>query len=156
MVDFGHVKRVTRSVGGKEITFRSKLEYRYAEYLQLLQETGEIQAWDYESESVILKQPYHRNKREYLPDFWVLVDGEWEIHETKGYFPPKDYTKLKMTADQYDNKVVLIFASMAENPKSAKIRAQKNRALRLEPHIHRIIWNANRDIFKKISFRFDE
>lgn len=44
MAEFAHVKRITRLVGGKTITFKSKLEYRYAVYPQTLQDSGHIQA----------------------------------------------------------------------------------------------------------------
>ncbi len=40
MAKFGHVQRITTSVGNAEYTFRSKLEYRYAVYLQTLFEAG--------------------------------------------------------------------------------------------------------------------
>jgi hypothetical protein len=42
--------------------------------------------------------------------------------------------------------------------KNSKTIAQIRRAIRLEPHIKRIIWDADRDrdIFEKIKFMFDE
>ncbi len=147
-------QRVSREVGGKLCHFRSKLEYRYCVYLQLLKEQGEIKDWEYEPQDMAIEFQHGRrgNTRGYLPDFAVLIDDVWEIHECKGMFNPIDYTKLKKYSEIHDNPVTLIFACL-KNTKSS--RTQYNRAERLEPHIHRIIWNANEDIFKPISYLFD-
>ena len=156
--NFGHVKRVTQQVGGKTYTFRSLLEYRWAVWCEFRKQQGIIADWWYEDTGSILEleKGYHLNVKEYHPDFTILYsNGDYEIEETKGYFPPKDYTTLKLVSEQYDNPVTLIFASTAKNPKSASIRAQIRRAMRLEPHIKRIIWNANKDIFQDIKFLFD-
>ena len=158
MGNFGHVKRITTEVGGKTCTFRSLLEYRWAVYCEFRKDVGFIADWWYEdSESVLLlEKGYHLNVKEYHPDFTILYpNGDYEYEETKGYFPPKDYTTLKLVSDQYDNPMTLIFASTAKNPKNASIRAQIRRAEKLEPHIKRIIWNANRDIFENIKYLFD-
>ena len=149
--EFGHVLRITREVGGKVYTFRSKFEYRWAVYCQLRKEQDIILGWWYEDEETLLELEtnYLKNKKLYLPDFTVQVpDKSYEHEETKGYFPPKDYTKLKLAAEQYENPITLIFAS---KPKGAQLR----RAERLKPHIKRIIWDANKTIFKKISGLFD-
>lgn len=158
MTYYGHIQRLTRSVGGREYTFRSKLEYRYAVWLQLQKEQGLIKDWFYEDPETLLELEtrYLKNKKLYLPDFVVqMLDESYEYHETKGYFPPVDYTKLKLAAEQYDNPITLIFASLNSGSKNSKIRAQRGRAERLEPYLKRIIWNANRDIFKKIQYLFD-
>ena len=70
MANFGHVERITRSVGGKEITFRSLLEYRDCVYLQVLKEGGEIQEWWYESQDWLFTFQHGRlnNTKQYLPD----------------------------------------------------------------------------------------
>jgi len=157
MARFGNVHRITLSVGGREITFRSKLEYRYCVYLQLLKEQGLIQDWWYEDPDSLLElvQQYENNIKRYLPDFTVLTnEGHYEYHETKGWFPAKDYTKLKLTSEQYENEIVLIFANL-NNTRSQ--RAQYNRAKRLEDgkFVKRVIWNAKRDIFRKIKHLFE-
>ncbi|HDZ13320.1 hypothetical protein LCGC14_1284520 [marine sediment metagenome] len=157
--NFGHVKRVTQEVGGKTYTFRSLLEYRWSVYCEFRKQQGIIADWTYEDPQATLEleKGYHLNVKEYHPDFTILYpNGDYETEETKGYFPPKDYTTLKLAAEQYENPITLIFASTAKNPKSASIRAQIRRAERLEPHIKRIIWNANKDIFEDIKFLFDE
>ena len=155
---FGHVKRIITSVGGREYTFRSLLEYRYSVWLQLQKEQGLILDWTYEDPETLLEleTKYFKNKKMYLPDFVVqMLNGDYEYHETKGYFPPKDYTKIKLAAEQYDNPITLVFASLISNSKNSKIRAQYDRAKKLEPHVKRIIYRADRDIFKKINYLFD-
>ncbi len=147
--------RVTMEVGGKLCYFRSKLEYRYAVYLQLLKEQGHIQRWLYEPMGMAIEFEHGRygNTRKYLPDFAVITnDNECEVHETKGCFKGMDYTKLKKYSEMHDNKITLIFAGLTDCKSK---RAQYNRAKRLEPHIHRIIWDADKSIFKKIKGLFE-
>ena len=153
MSNFGHVEKITISVGSKEYTFRSKLEYRWCVWLQLQKEQDIITDWWYEDEVVELIEPHFGNKKLYLPDFTIqTLDGEHEFHETKGWFPAKDYTKLKLMSEQYDNPLVLIFANLADCKSSRK---QYSRAKRLEKHIKRVIYNADRDVFKKIKYLFE-
>ncbi len=154
--NFGHVERVTECVGGREITFRSKLEYRWAQWLELEKQQGYILEWWYESQDTLLQieTPYFHNQKLYLPDFCVqILDGTCELHECKGWFTPKDYTKLKLAAQQYKNPITLIFASLSDHSKNSKTQAQYSRAKRLEPFLKRIIYNANRDIFRKAGIK---
>ena len=149
MGNFGHVERVTREVGGQTCTFRSKLEYRYAVWLQLQKEQGIILEWWYEDEVLELVSRKFRDPITYIPDFTVQTpDGSYEYHECKGWFTSKSAAKIRLAAEQYQNPVTLIFAAKPN-------RVQHNRAKRLEPHIKRIIWNAGRDIFKPIKHLFN-
>ena len=158
MAKFGHVQRITQEVGGKVCTFRSKLEYRWAVYCQLRKEQGIIIEWWFEDPECLLEleTKKFKNKKLYLPDFTILTpEGKYELEETKGYFPPKDYTKLRLAAEQYKNPITLIFASLNDHSKNSKTRAQYARAKRLEPYLKRIIWRADRDIFKPIKHLFE-
>jgi hypothetical protein len=157
MSNFGHVKKVTASVGGKEITFRSKLEYRYAVYLELLREQGHIFAWEYEPEELMheFQHGRHNNTRVYIPDFAVIKDGKCEVHECKGYFPPIDYTKIKNFVDDNENPFVLIFGYVSTKPKKPKGQAQLRRIQRIEKHVDRVIYDANKTIFKPIKHLFE-
>ena len=154
MGNFGHVEKITREVGGKTCTFRSKLEYRWAVWCQLRKEQGIIEEWFYEDEETLLEleTAYFHNRKLYLPDFTIQTADGYEFEETKGWFPPKDYTKIKLAAQQYENPITLIFASLTP---CKSLRAQYNRAKRLEPHVKRVIYNANKDIFGKIKHLFD-
>ena len=155
--NFGHVQRITRSVGGREYTFRSLLEYRWSVYCQLRKEQGIIIDWWFEDEETLLEleTAYFHNRKLYLPDFTIQTDEGYEFEETKGWFPPKDYTKIKLASQQYENPITLIFANLNSNSRNSKIRAQYARAKRLEPHIKRIIYDANKAILNKISGLFD-
>ena len=159
MPKFGHVKTATEILNGQECTFRSLLEYRYAIYLNLLKHCGEIADWVYEDPEMAIEFEHGRrgNVRGYLPDFAVQdTQGGWEVHETKGCFTPIDAKKIRAFLEQYDNKFLLVFGGLRDT-KSA--RAQYNRAKRLEPHIEankgRIIWEANKTLFKPIKHLFD-
>jgi len=143
MSNWGHVEKVTKEVGGKVCTFRSLLEYRWAVWLQLQKEQGLIEDWWYEDEMLELESPKFRDPIRYIPDFTIQKEGGYEFHETKGWFTSKSATKIKMAAQQYENPITLIFAAKPN-------RVQYNRAKRLEPYIKRIIYNADRDIFKQI------
>lgn len=152
-----NVKRVTESVGGREITFRSLLEYRYCVWLQLQKEQGYIAEWWYEPREDMLeiKTRYLDNVKLYLPDFIVENnEGEYEIHECKGYFTQASASKLRLAAEQYENPITLIFANLPANSRNSKTRAQRKRAEGLEWCLKRIIYNANRDIFKPIKGLF--
>ncbi len=154
MSNFGHVERMTKEVGGKLCTFRSKLEYRWAVWCQLRKEQGIIIEWWFEDEETLLEleTKYFKNRKLYLPDFTIQTPDGYEFEETKGWFPPKDATKIKLAAQQYENPITLIFANLT-NCKSH--RAQYNRAKKLEPYLKRVIYQADKDIFKKIRGLFD-
>ena len=156
MANFGQVKRVTALIGGREITFRSKLEYRWCVWCQLRKERGLILEWWYEDQESLFELDTTLRKKYYLPDFTIATtEDEYEFEETKGYFPPKDYNKLKMAVDQYGAVITLIFAYVSMNPKKPSGQAQLRRIRRLEPHIERVIWDANKSIFEPIKHLFD-
>ncbi len=154
MSNFGHVQRITREVGGKVYTFRSKLEYKWAVWCQLRKEQSIIIDWWFEDEETLLELEtrYFKNKKLYLPDFTIQTTDGYEYEETKGWFPAKAYTKIKLAAEQYENPITLIFANLT-NCKS--LRPQFNRAKKLERHIKRVIYDADKTIFKQISGLFD-
>ncbi len=150
MGKFGNVCRITESVGGRTITFRSKLEYRWACYCQLRKEVGLIKDWWYEDQETFMQlvTQHCGNIKGYLPDFCILTnDGEYEIEETKGYFPSKDYMKMKLAALQFKNKITLIFADLHDTPSKRK---EYNRAKKLESLLKRVVYDANKTIFTKM------
>ena len=151
MSNFGHVEKVTREVGGRTCTFRSKLEYRWAVWCQLRKEQGIIEDWLYEDEKIEVTTKCG-DRKYYRPDFTIKTQDGYEFEETKGHFTPKDYTRMRLTAEQYENPLTLIFAGLTD---CKSLRTQYNRAVRLEPFLKRVIYNANRDIFKKIEHLFE-
>ena len=149
---WGHIQRVTRLFNGVETTFRCKLEARWAVWCELRIEQGILTKAVYEPARIPLVM-FNGNKKGYLPDFVVThPDGHEEIEEPKGHFTGGMATKLRMAAEQQDLPITLIFANLT-NCKSG--RAQYNRALRLEKHIERVIFDADKTIFKKIEHLFD-
>lgn len=153
MTDWAHVKRYTKIMNGRECNFRSTFEYHWAEYVQSRMDNGEIENWWYEDEEswceLVIGSGFHAKNKVYRPDFTILYSGgHFEFEETKGYFPPKDYTKMRAYADQYDTPLTLIF-------QKTPYGAQKRRAERLEKHIEGVIWEADKEYLNKISHLFD-
>ena len=148
MSNWGHIQRITRIVGGKEITFRSKGEYRWCVYCQLRKEQGLILDWWYESETLELESRKFKDPIRYIPDFLIQTASGYEFEEFKGWFTSNSATKIKLAATQYENPITLIFAAKPN-------RVQYNRAIHLEPFLKRVIYNANRDIFKLIKHLFE-
>ena len=151
MGQWGRVKPITEEVGGKTYTFRSKMEYMWAVYCQLRKDLGIIIDWWYEDEKVPIEYKTGRVDF-YRPDFTIEYEDRFEYEETKGWFQSKDKTKMKLFCEQYENPLTLIFANLT-NCKSA--RAQYNRAKSIEKLLEanggRIIWDADKTIFRPIS-----
>ena len=152
---WGKVEPITAEVGGRVCNFRSKLEYHWCIWCQLRKEQGIIKNWWFEDEGLEIETKYFRNKKVYLPDFTIqMPDGSYELEETKGFFPAAAATKIKLTAEQYENPITLIFATLPANSKNSKTRDQYMRAKRLEPHIKRVIYDATKTIFEPIKGLF--
>jgi len=155
MANWGRVKPITAEVGGRIYTFRSKLEYYWAVWCQLRKEQGIITDWLYESEEVPI---VYKTGREdfYRPDFTIQDGPEYSFEETKGWFQAKDKTKMKLFAEQYDNPLTLIFANLT-NTKSARLQYGRAKSLEklLESNGGRVIYDANKTIFKPIKHLFE-
>lgn len=87
----------------------NKTEAAYAEHLGQRQQAGEI-AW-FKFEGVKLRLA---DNTFYSPDFAVmLVNGELEIHEVKGFWLDDARAKIKIAADMYPFR----FVAMRARPK---------------------------------------
>lgn len=149
---YGHIQRVTRLFDGKETTFRSKLEARWSVYCEIRIESGFILEAHYEATPLTLTM-FTGNRKRYLPDFTIVYpDGHEELEECKGKFTGGMFTKMKMAAEQQDRPITMIFANLTDCKSG---RTQYNRAKRLEPHVERIIYDANKTIFNPIEGFFD-
>ena len=152
MSKFGNVQMVTDSVGGKLCNFRSKLEYRWALWCEFRKQHGIITDWWHEDPESIMEYEVEHTKytavKNYIPDFTIQIGDDFEYEETKGHFTAKDAKKLKKIAQKYDNPLILIFANLKNTPSR---RAQFNRAKKIEPYLKRIIYDAEKTIFKKIG-----
>jgi hypothetical protein len=100
-----------REIGGLRIYFRSRWEFNYGLYLELLKSQGEILNWEHEPKTFWFEK-IKRGCRSYLPDFCVtLKNRQEEYHEVKGWMDARSATKLKRMAKYYPSvKVVLIQA----------------------------------------------
>jgi len=118
--------------GSRTITFKSKLEARYANYLERLRELGGILGWWYEP--VRLEFPDKTvSPKEYTPDFLVLTDGgEVELHECKGLIAQKDVHKLAQTRKHFPSfrKLVLVFAARSKSKPRIKAMASEYAEIR--------------------------
>lgn len=86
-----HNQPTTIIFGNREITFKSKLEGKVAQYLQLLKDTGYIKNWNYEQTTFVF--PDDR----YLVDFSVYEnDDSFYYIEAKGYVDARTKRKLRL------------------------------------------------------------
>ena len=114
--------------------FRSKLEYRWAQYLDFLKTAGEIKDFFYEFHTFYFDGG--GSPKEYTPDFLIRnQDNGFEYHECKGYLQKFDLDKFKRMFDERPKvKITIVFWS------KPKLSAQKRN--KLERYCSRIIWNA--------------
>jgi len=128
---------VEAEIGGRIFHFKSKLEYRWAQHLELLKLGGIIKDWFYEFHTF-----YFDNAAtpKYTPDFLVRnTDNSFEYYETKGLVEKRTIDALKAVFDERPYvKVTMVFW---QKPKlSTHKRGQ------LERYCKEIIWNANQRI----------
>ncbi|KKN70097.1 hypothetical protein LCGC14_0434220 [marine sediment metagenome] len=105
-------------IGEREFRFKSKLEYRYAQYLEILRGQGHYTSWDYEPD-VFTFEDEVRGAKVYTPDFRIITaKGNTEYHECKGLLTGSDVTKFKRMAKYYPMvDITLVF--MKSNKRQA-------------------------------------
>lgn len=90
-------------IGGKRFYARSKWEHNYACFLEFCKNKGLIIEWHHEPREWWFES-IKRGVRSYKPDFEItLLNGEFELHEVKGYLDSKSKTKLARMAKYYPN-----------------------------------------------------
>ena len=134
-------------------TYRSKLEARFAQYLDFLQKCGVVSSWDYEPKQCIFQyEDVHgkRSDREYWPDFLVnYKNGTRAWFETKGYVQNKDIQKWKLFRRDFpDETLVIVFAKKLNPGRGSKWNISANKYDRVKRIVSRIWENAEKD-FKK-------
>lgn len=93
-------------VGGKRRFFRSRWEFRYALYLQMLKENKHITDWWHEPDTFYF-EGIKRGTNNYKPDFKVeFPSGKVEYFEVKGYETSKDRTKYKRMKKYHPNIIL--------------------------------------------------
>ena len=84
-----------RTVGEREVFFRSRWEANYGRYLEWLKNNGEIAGWEHEVD-VFWFENVKRGCVSYLPDFKITHnDGSIDYLEVKGWMVQRSKTKLK-------------------------------------------------------------
>jgi hypothetical protein len=88
----------------------NRTEAAYADVLQARLVAGEIIRWDFERITFTLShsRPGVKGQR-YTPDFMVmLLDGEIEFHEIKGFRDEKNMNKVKVAGEMFPFQFLLV------------------------------------------------
>jgi hypothetical protein len=100
-VRFGKGRTARRAPGTM-----NRMEKAYSEVIIQRQRIGEVEWWAYEGITLKLA-PDTR----YTPDFAVmLADGSIEFHEVKGFMEDDAWVKLKVAAEKFPFRFVLVKA----------------------------------------------
>lgn len=99
-------KQEWAEIGGKRNFYRSRWEYRYALYLQLMKDNNYISDWEHEPHTFYF-EGIKRGTNNYKPDFKVtFISGKEEWYEVKGYMDAKSKTKIKRMK-KYHPEIIL-------------------------------------------------
>jgi hypothetical protein len=89
------------TIADKTYYFKSKWEYQYAMYLDLMKRNNHIVDWFYEPHTFYF-EGIKRGTTNYKPDFKVIFpSGNEEWFEVKGYMDSKSATKIKRMAKYF-------------------------------------------------------
>lgn len=114
-------------VGGKRYYFRSGLEVRWARYLQVLKELGEILDWHYEEKTFWFEE-IKRGTNSYKPDFRVTYtdDRIWQECKGTGLLKQKDCTKFRRMGKYFpEEKVVLVIQRIVKSNRAMVNRCRQ-------------------------------
>jgi len=135
-VDF-HNEPTRAVIAGRTFKFRSRAEYRFAQYLQLLVDLKECFAadpaeqyigWDYETDDCRF---YFADETtapvRYTADFVAYTrSGAKHIYEVKGWLTSRDGTKYRRMAKHYpDVKLFLVLTQRSKRRVHRRAIAQK-------------------------------
>ncbi len=133
---YGNVP-VHAEVGGKRYKFKSKLEYRWAQHLELLKMGNLIKDWFYEFHTFYFENAATPS---YTPDFLIRNnDNSFEYHETKGMVEKRTIDAAQAIFDEWPReKITMVFWERK------KISTTKQ--TQLERYCTEIIWDAKKRI----------
>jgi len=88
----------------------NRMETAYAELLELRRRADEIEWYAYEGITFRLTHSDHgRPGQTYTPDFSVMLpDGQLEFHEVKGFQDMKNINKIKVAADKFPVRFIMV------------------------------------------------
>ncbi len=134
-------------VGGKLCKFKSKLEYRYAQYLEILKHCDEIVDWEYEPQRFVF-EGVERGATGYTPDFKITLRKYGmlyvEYHECKGWLTGVDVTKFRRL-QELDENITLDLIMMSPDKKRV------NRYKAAHKYVRQIIYM--RSTFNKLGIK---
>jgi len=76
--------------------YKNNTERLYAQQLEMRKKAGEILDYRYEELRLVMA-----NNTSYTPDFLVVFEDHFEIHEVKGFWRPQARVKIKACARQF-------------------------------------------------------
>lgn len=98
-------------IDGREFHFKSKIEFKWALYLQGLLELGAIDFWDYETKTFEFDERY-RIRRQYTPDFEVRETNHGKklkiFHEVKTSLRQTDIRRFKLMAADFPKEIMVL------------------------------------------------
>lgn len=115
-------KQQWAEIGGKRCYFKSRWEYRYALYLELLKKHKYIVDWKYEPKTFYF-EGIKRGTTNYKPDYHIeFPNGRFEWHEVKGYETDKDRTKYKRMAKYFPEEKLIVIGKDWFKANSSKLK----------------------------------
>ena len=139
-------------VGDQHEYFRSGLEYRWAQYLELLKGLGEIVKWSYESRRFEFKK-IRSGTVFYTPDFLVLYGAPYEPdhcwHELKGHLAQRDVTKFRRMAKYYPGEKLILVMERIPKTRTRKNTELFRRLENAEKYVERVM--SAEEILRKVG-----
>jgi hypothetical protein len=114
-----------QTVGDQKCYFRSKMEYRFALYLEFMKKQRIIVRWEHEPKTFWF-EGIKRGCVSYKPDFAVYPDEEdpIEVHwyEVKGYMDKRSLTKIKRFRKYFPNDTLIVINAAWFRRNSKKLK----------------------------------
>ena len=125
-------------------TFKSDQERKWADYLELLKLSENIESWEYEPKQFQFEERL-RKKGVYTPDFHVeyAISDEW--HEVKTSLRQKDIYRLKQFRTDFPNEKIVLILNSCPKRSINQIRLVEN----ARKYVNEIIYAA--PIFRKLG-----
>lgn len=127
--------------------FKSKVEYKWAQYLEALLAIGAITSWDYEPMVFEFGERW-RVRKQYTPDFLIKEDGQLVYHEVKTSLRQTDVTRFRcLHTDFPEVKIVLVIFGPEHTRKANQNRLRSN----ARKYVERIVFA--RPLCKKFGIK---